>query len=241
MMKNVFFVLVAALLIAVGSPAKADIIYTLNYDGCSGGCGNGQGTSNNTFGYIALHQVNATTVSVTETLTGNSQNLNDNNYFVNTGSGNHEPLAFNLDKPVTISNVSPSTYFTAGSGSVTISGGGTYSDYIACTSNCGSGASNAQMIGQSLTFSTNTGTLSVSDFTANSSGYLFASDIIGGKTGNTGEVFAQASTACNTGTTSCAGANAVGSPAPEPASLALLGSGLMALAAARRRRFRQSV
>jgi hypothetical protein len=64
-------------------PAKADALYSLTYDSCTGGCGNGSGTNNNSFGYVSLHQVNATQVSVTLQVTAPS-------YFVNTGNGtNH--------------------------------------------------------------------------------------------------------------------------------------------------------
>jgi hypothetical protein len=175
---------------------------------------------------------------VTETLTNNSStNLNDNAYFVNTGNGNHEPFAFNLDKTVVISNVQPSTYFTAGSGSVNISGLGTFSNYIACTSACGSGASNSTSIGQTLTFSTSDGsTLTAADFLANSSGYLFSSDIIGGyPSGNTGEVAALAGSACNTATTTCAGYTGGTTATPEPSTIVLFGSALLALGYFRRR------
>jgi hypothetical protein len=219
------------------APAKADILYTLTYDSCSGGCGNGSGTNNNTFGYIDIHQVNASSVTLTETLSSNSvSNLNDNNYFVNTGSGNHQPFAFNVDKTIVISNVQPSTYFTAGSGSVNISGLGTYSNYIACTSACGSGASNASSIGQSLTFSTSDGsTLTAADFINNASGFIFSSDIIGGLTGNTGEVAAQAGSACNTATTTCAGYTGGSSQVPEPSTIVIFGSALIAIGLVRRR------
>ena len=112
-MKRIFYLLVAFLLIACGHSAKADAIYTLNYDSCTGGCGtNGQGTSNNNFGYVTLHQVNASTVSVTVSLAAGVGLGTD---FVNTGNGyNHEPFAFNVDKSVTVSNISNSTYFTVG-------------------------------------------------------------------------------------------------------------------------------
>jgi len=238
-MKRIAFFLVACAIAALGhaGSANADIIYTLTYDSCTGGCGNGQGTNNNTFGYVTLHQVNSSTVSISETLTsGDTMALSD--YYVNTGSGGHQPFAFNLDKAVVITGVTPSTYFAAGTGSTTISGLGTFSNYISCTSNCGSGASGSTLYGQSITFSTANGSsLSYADFISNSSGFLFASDIIGGyPSGNTGEVAAYASSACNTATTTCAGANVTTPTAtPEPSTIVIFGTSLLGLSLSGRR------
>lgn len=219
-MNRLFFLLVAFALIAFGHSAKADAVYTLNYDSCTGGCGlNGQNSSNNNFGYVTLHQVNATTVSVTVSL---ASGVGLDTDFVNTGNGyNHEPFAFNVDKTVTVSNIS-NPYFTVGPSPDAISGLGTFSNTIACTSACPSGASGADLLGNSLIFTTSDGSpLNISDFVANSQGYFFAADVIG-PSGRTGEVAANGSPTI-TG----------GSNVPEPASLALLGSSLMALGAAR--------
>jgi hypothetical protein len=141
-------------------------------------------------------------------------------------------LAFDVDQSVTISgltdaNSSPSTYFKAGATNASVSGLGTFSNEIACTSNCSPGASNGGE-GTLMTFTlTGSSALSLSDFIANSGGYFFSADIID-SSGNTGEV------AANLAPTITGGS----SPAPEPSSLAVLGSALAALAYLRRRRMR---
>lgn len=222
MLNRLGILLVAFALVAFGHHAKADAIYNLNYDGCSGGCGtNGQGSSNNSFGYVDLHQVNATQVTVT-------LNLTAPNYFVNTGNGsNHAPFSFNTATGVAISGLtdqtgSPSTFFTVGTSNASISGLGSFAYSIACTSNCPNGASNGGA-GNLLSFTVTatSGVLSLSDFTANSSGYFFAADIIG-PAGRTGEVAANQAPTTTGGTT-----------VPEPASLMELATSLMALGAAR--------
>lgn len=229
-MKPIFLLLVVFALASFpnAGPAKADAIYNLTYDSCSGGCGNGSGTNNNNFGYVDLHQVNSTQVSVTVQLTSPA-------YFVNTGNGtNHAPFAFNVDQSVTISgltdsNSSPSTYFTAGATNASISGLGTFSNEIGCTNNCPHGASNGGE-GTLMTFTlTGSSALSFSDFIANSGGYFFSADIIG-PAGNTGEV------AANNAPTITGGGS--GAPAPEPASLMVFGSALAAFAYVRRGRHR---
>jgi hypothetical protein len=218
MLSRLFFALAALTMVSLGHAAKADTIYTLNYDSCSGGCGTtGQGSSSNNFGYVTLHQVNSSTVSVTVTL---ASGVGLDTDFVNTGNGsNHEPFAFNVDKSITVTNIS-NPYFTVGPSPDAISGLGTFSNTIACTSSCPSGASGANLLGNSLIFTTADGSaLNISDFIANSEGYFFAADVIG-PSGNTGEV-------ASTGVTT------TGNNVPEPTSIALLGSSLMALGAAR--------
>ena len=227
-MRTLFLVLAFFGLALATGQSRADSIYTLDYDSCSGGCGNnGQGSSNNSFGTITLSQLGSNQVSVTLQITAPG-------YIVNTGSGsNHAPFAFNADKGITISNIadtlgSPSTYFTAGATNASVSGLGTFGYEIACTNSCSNGASHGgEGAYLSFTVTANTGALGLDDFIANGAGFYFASDIIG-PSGNTGEVAAnQAPTITTSGG---------GSPVPEPASLALFGGGLMAMAGVRRRR-----
>jgi hypothetical protein len=207
---------------ALPAPAFADLIYTLNYDGCSGGCGNGQGTTNNNFGTVDLAQVNSNTVSVTVTL---AESVALDVDFVNTGNGsNHEPFAFNVASPpgpVTIvagsltGGTCTGACFQVGPINDDISGLGTFTNTIACTSACPSGASGQDILGGTLMFSTTDGTaLSVNDFIANGSGFVFAADVIDSVTGKTGEVGAQPDAP---------------NPVPEPNTLAILGTMLVSL------------
>jgi hypothetical protein len=226
--RSVFlFALAALALTALGrdGSAKADAIYNLTYDSCTGGCGNGQGTNNNSFGYVDLHQVSSTQVSVTLQLT-------DPAYFVNTGNGtNHAPFAFNVDQTVAISGLAdasgtPSTFFSAGALNQGVSGLGSFTNEIACTNNCPNGASNGGA-GNLLSFTvTGSSPLSLTDFVANSGGFFFAADIIG-PSGKTGEV------AANTAPTITGGGS---TPVPEPSSLALLAGGLLGIQGLRRLR-----
>src|SRR5215469_9823327 len=137
-MRGIFLALALLSLFALqsGKPAHAGAVYTLDYDSCTGGCGtNGQGTSNNNFGYVTLSQVSANQVSVT-------LNITDPGYIVHTGNGfNHAPFAFNTDTAITISNIAdqygtPSTFFTTGATNQTLSAVGTFGYEIACTPNC---------------------------------------------------------------------------------------------------------
>jgi hypothetical protein len=220
-MNKFFLVALILLTFATCQRADADAIFTLNYDSCSGGCGNnGQNSGNNNFGYVTLHQVDANTVSVTVSL---ASGVGLDTDFVNTGNGfNHEPFAFNVDKSVTVTGIS-NPYFTVGPSPDAISGLGTFSNTIACASNCPPGASGADLLGNSLIFTTADGSpLNISDFVANSEGYFFAADVLG-PSGNTGEVAANGAPTITNGS----------SNVPEPTSIALLGSSLMALGAVR--------
>jgi hypothetical protein len=70
-------------MLALAPTARADLIYQLTDDGCSGGCG-----PQVSFGQVDLHTVTATEVEVTVTL------FNGNEFVM---TGNHEALTFNVD------------------------------------------------------------------------------------------------------------------------------------------------
>ena len=208
------------------APSKADAIFNLTYDSCSGGCGNGQGTNNNSFGTVDLKQVNSTQVLVTVQL-NTSVSLDTD--FVHTGNGsNHEPFAFNIDTSGTISGINNTTYFTVGPTGDAISGLGKFSNTIACTDACPPGGGGGDTLGDTLSFTvTNDLGLSISDFVANASnGHFFAADVLG-PSGNTGEIAANDAPTITTGG---------GSPVPEPSSLVLLAGGLIGIEVLRRLR-----
>lgn len=191
--------LLAASIFVFATPASADLIYSLMVDTCTGGCGTAP------FGTVSLHQVNATTVQVTETLATSV-------VFVKIGSGN--ALEFNITNSPTVTISGITTGFTY-TGSSSASGLGNFGYAIAC-SGCGPGASSPLPGPLVFQVSVASGSLSITNFIANSGGFVFASDIKG-TSGNTGEVATRA---------------------PEPASMTLLGVGLFGIGLIRRRRQR---
>jgi hypothetical protein len=201
--------------------ASADTIlnFTLNVDGCTSGCGsNGNGSTNNDFGVVQLDDNGSGTVIVTETLNAAQ--------FVN--SSGKEALAFNLSAlaglKITLSD--PADYSIATGGSFPMapfgSGASDFTEAIHCDA-CGSGASHPQP-GPLVFTVTATNGVTAADFTAIGSGYFFASDVKGARSGNTGDV----------------AANGPGVPvtsAPEPATplLTLAGAALFGLSQLRRK------
>jgi len=186
------------LVIAFHAPtAKADLIFNLDNGGtcCTGG----------PFATVTLHQVNSTTIQVTETMLGGD-------VFAGTPPP-AQSLAFNVDKSFTYVANSLTTGFTTGT-SASESPFGTFPFFVDCTDNtvCGNGTSPPTFTGP-LTFEiTNAGGLAFTDFITNAGGFYFASDIGQPKAGG----------GFNTGSVGTSTPGTPTSPVPEPSSVVLM-------------------
>jgi PEP-CTERM motif len=190
----------------VAAPPAHAIIFDLTSDHCTGGCGTAP------FGSVELTQ-NGTTVHVTVSLT-------DSNRFVLTGSADFQEFKFNgapsVGSITVTQNVAGQT-LAAQTGAFNGDGTGNFLFGITCTT-CGNGGAGALPIGTVLTFDVANSTIAALTV-PNNLGNVFVADILSGTTGNTGPVDATTPR-----------------QVPEPATIAFLGTGLVALGLALRRR-----
>jgi hypothetical protein len=150
--------------------------------------------------------------------------LNDGYEFVKTGAG--DALAFNITGDPAISILNITSGFAIGPTNVSESPFGTFNYSVSCTTVCGKGGSNPNP--GPLSFDVQLSGVTVLQFVGNAGGYYFASDLIGpGPEG-----------APRTGNMAALGPNDTTQIAavPEPASLTLLGTGLMFVGQRLRRR-----
>jgi PEP-CTERM motif len=190
----------------VAAPPAQAIIFDLTSDHCTGGCGTAP------FGQVELLQ-SGTTVNVTVSLT-------DANRFVLTGAADFQEFKFNGAPNVgsisVTQNVAGQTLAGA-TGAFNGDGTGNFTFGITCTT-CGNGGAGALPVGTILTFSVANSTIAALTV-PNNLGNVFVADILSGTTGNTGPVDATTPR-----------------QVPEPATVAFLGTGLVALGVAFRRR-----
>lgn len=217
---------VAALALACILPAKADLIFT--YTNGAFGAGN--------YGTVLLHQSGAGAVDVTVTLI-NNQTITEN--FIQTGS--HFTFAFNLNNiaPVTITGLDTTNYMfveaPAGNPGENNNppANGNFDYQIDCYDNNNNGCTNpgSSILAGPLKFTVNGAGLTESSFIASDNDTVFFSS----------DIFRQGATgAAATGVVEAFGpGDGQNPPVPEPASLALFGSGVSLVAFQIRRRFKK--
>jgi PEP-CTERM motif len=202
-------VAVTALMITgAAESAKADLVYDLTVDHCTGGCNPGSpGTS---MGTVDLKQNGTGDVLVTVDLVSPLE-------FVNTGLQN--TIDFNLGSivsGVTAANFSNGNFsLTSGNaGSLHFDGFGDFQYSIQLNEAQGAGGAQASP----LSFDILATGLTESSFTTNAGGWFFGVDVYNTANGNTGP----------TGT---GGA----SPVPEPGTIGLLGAALVGIGFCRKK------
>src|SRR6266567_1223232 len=202
---------IALMLTAGGGNAKADIIYQLTTDHCTGGC---NPNPPNSMGMVVLHQNGTGDVLVTVDLFAPLK-------FVNTGLQN--TIDFNLGSivtGVTADNFTNANFSleSGAAGSDHFDGFGDFQYSILLNTPQGVSGSQASP----LSFDVHAAGLTESSFTTNAVGWVFGVDVYNPTLNNTGPIGG------NTGT----------STVPEPTTISLFGSlaGLVAVVIRSRKR-----